>query len=142
MSNKLQVRLNPVKFQNYLKRLDQQAQIGAKEAMYLALEELTNRILAQTPRETNTLVDSYSFKIIDRGTTMTGHFGFGWEKDPVNPKTGMRATEYMLAVHEDLDAYHAIGNAKFLENPVREFNREFNKIATMTIMKRLKGANI
>lgn len=142
MSNKLQVRLNPVKFRNYLKRLDKEAQVGAKEAMYEALEILTQRIMAEVPRETNTLADSYSFRIIDRGNTITGHFGFGWENNPVNPKTGQKATEYMVQVHEDLEAYHSTGKAKFLEDPVTRFNRDFNRIATMTIMKRLKGAKV
>jgi hypothetical protein len=33
---------------------------------------------------------------------------------------GSPDVDYALYVHEDLDAYHAEGNAKFVENPVRD----------------------
>lgn len=37
-------------------------------------------------------------------------------------------TAYALYVHENLEAYHPIGQAKFLEQPAREYAKEFSKI--------------
>lgn len=40
--------------------------------------------------------------------------------DTVNPKTGRTTAEYAMMVHEDLEADHDNGEAKFLESTIRE----------------------
>lgn len=135
----LKASLNTVKFSNYLRRLDYMAQIAAREAMTEALNELQQEIIYMTPRDTNTLVNSFSFRIVDETNIMRAVFGFGLEKDMVNPKTGQKASEYVIAVHEDLEAYHPQGSAKFLETPVNRFRDKFAGIATMTIRRRLES---
>lgn len=37
-------------------------------------------------------------------------------------------TRYAVQVHEDLSAYHAVGQAKFLEEPARVYRKEFIRI--------------
>ncbi|MNU03208.1 hypothetical protein D3C72_2471540 [compost metagenome] len=60
----------------------------------------------------------------------SAEIGYGGNGDPVNPKTGRRASEYMVVVHEDLSAKHTTGNAKFLERPVASYQLKFGaKIA-------------
>lgn len=138
--SRLYGRLNAVKFRNYLRKLDAESKQAAKEAMKESLKELSEEILRQVPRDTNTLVNSYSFKIVDEGDQVTAKFGFALTKDPVNPKTGLRASQYMLAVHEDLSARHPNGGkAKFLEDPIRDFQAEFYRKATVSIVQKLKG---
>lgn len=95
---------------------------GSRKALVEACNIISDDSLGQVPRETNTLALSQFWEI-------TGNYKVGWKAiigyggngDPVNPKTGKRASSYMLAVHEDLTALHIQGNAKFLENPIRAF---------------------
>lgn len=95
---------------------------GTKKATIAACDEILDESMAQVPIDTSTLMDSAFYEI-------TGDYKNGWEAvvgyggngDPVNPKTGEPASSYMMAVHEDLYAYHPIGKAKFLEDPVKEY---------------------
>lgn len=141
--NRLYGRLNTVKFRNYLRKLDDTSKQAAKQAMHEALTELSPKILAQVPRDTSTLADSYSFEVVDEGDRIRAQFGFALQNDPVNPKSGKHASEYMLKVHEDLEASHPNGGkAKFLEDPVREFAGQFKKKATASVIKKLKGVKV
>ena len=58
------------------------------------------------------------------GYRYEGVVGYGGNGDPVNPRTGRRASSYMVEVHEDLSVVHPTGKAKFLEDPVREYARD------------------
>jgi hypothetical protein len=44
--------------------------------------------------------------------------GYGGPATKINPKTGQSSDDYTLKVHEDLEARHTVGKAKFLEDPV------------------------
>jgi len=98
---------------------------GSRKALVAACNEILDESMAQVPVETATLMDSAFFEI-------TGHWKTGWDAivgyggngDPVNPKTGKPASSYMVAVHEDLEAKHPMGKAKFLEDPIREYAKE------------------
>lgn len=136
----LKASLNTVKFENYLRRLDYMAKLAALEAITDALEELSQEVILYTPKDTRTLVDSFAYKIVDEGVRVRAEFGFGNIKDQVNPKTGLKASEYVIAVHEDLEARHPNGGqAKFLEIPVMRFKDRYAGIATMTIRRRLES---
>jgi hypothetical protein len=98
---------------------------GTKNGTKAACEELLKMSLEQVPRFTNTLANSAYYEI--SGTYKTGFkgtVGYGGNGDPINPITGESASSYMMAVHENLSAFHPIGNAKFLENPAREYAKE------------------
>lgn len=98
---------------------------GSRKALQEACNEILGESMAQVPLDTSTLMLSAFWEI-------TGHYKTGWDAvigyggngDPVNPKTGKPASSYMVAVHEDLEAVHPIGKAKFLEDPIRDYAKE------------------
>ena len=79
-------------------------------------DEIMYKSAQQVPRETGALANS-SFVEKDRQGV---RFGYGGNNIQVNPKTGQTTDDYMVAVHEDLTAFHAVGKAKFLEDPINE----------------------
>lgn len=100
---------------------------ATKKATLAACEEIMAESKKQVPRDSNTLANSAYFDI--KGNYRTGFYaeiGYGGNGNPINPKTGQRASEYMVVVHEDLSAHHPIGKAKFLEDPVRDYQRKLN----------------
>jgi hypothetical protein len=98
---------------------------NTRKATVEACRVISEESLAQVPRDTDTLAMSQFWEV-------TGYYKTGWEArigyggngDPINPKTGRPASSYMVAVHEDLDALHIGGKAKFLEDPIKDFARE------------------
>lgn len=116
---------------NSLNNFDRKCQVaiskvgfGTKKATIAACEDILNASLAQVPSETGTL-ESSGFWEIDGNwrTGWTGVVGYGGHYNPINPKTGKPASYYMMYVHENLNATHIVGKAKFLEDPAREYAR-------------------
>ena len=103
---------------------------GTKKATVAACEEILGNSMAQVPKDTYTLLMSAFYEVTRRADTAATTWayeatvGYGGNGDPVNPKTGRRASSYMVKVHEDLSVQHPTGKAKFLEDPVREYARE------------------
>lgn len=98
---------------------------GSRKALIAACDEILDESMEQVPVDTFTLMYSAYYEIT--GYWKTGWYaeiGYGGNGDPVNPKTGKPASAYAMDVHEDLTANHAIGKAKFLEDPVREYARQ------------------
>ena len=96
----------------------------------------------EVPVDTGTLRSSTFVDEPSRSETeISVEFGYGRENDMTNPRTGLLASEYMLAVHERLDVAHTNGKAKFLEDPLNEAipelqNRLGNGLsATLTIRR-------
>lgn len=100
---------------------------GTRKATVAACEEILGNSMAQVPKDTYTLLMSAFYEVARRTDTAATTWayeaiiGYGGNGDPVNPRTGRRASSYMVAVHEDLSAVHPVGKAKFLEDPVREY---------------------
>lgn len=103
---------------------------GTKKATIAACEEIMSNSKTQVPKDTLTLLASAFYEVSRRTDTAATTWayeavlGYGGNGDPINPKTGNRASEYMLEVHEDLGAFHKVGKAKFLEDPIRDYARE------------------
>lgn len=101
---------------------------GSKKATIAACEEILGNSMAEVPKQTYTLLMSAFYEVTRRsdvsGYKYEGVVGYGGNGDPVNPRTGRRASSYMVEVHEDLSVVHPTGKAKFLEDPVREYARE------------------
>lgn len=103
---------------------------GTRKATVAACEEILGNSMAQVPKDTYTLLMSAFYEVSRRTDTAASTWayeaiiGYGGNGDPVNPKTGRRASSYMVKVHEDLSAVHPTGKAKFLEDPLREYARE------------------
>jgi len=100
---------------------------GTKRATTEAAEEIMTESKRQVPKITGTLLASAYYKVYRRTDTASTYWayeailGYGGNGDPINPKTGRPASRYMVAVHENLDAVHDNGKAKFLEDPVRDY---------------------
>lgn len=100
---------------------------ATKKATIAACEEILAQSLKEVPKDSSTLASSAYYEIQgDYRTGFSGVVAYGGKGNPINPKTGQRASEYMLVVHEDLSARHPIGKAKFLEDPVRDYQRRLN----------------
>lgn len=103
---------------------------GTKKATTAACEEILELSRAEVPKDTLTLLASAFYEVSRRTDTAAttwayeGIVGYGGNGDPINPKTGRRASSYMVKVHEDLSVFHPTGKAKFLEDPIREYARE------------------
>lgn len=119
---------------------------GTRWATEAACELVYEATIKQVPEDTSTLKNSAFWKV-ERRTELSassyrymGIVGYGGNGDPVNPKTGRPASEYMVAVHEDLSAFHAKGKAKFLEDPLREFseNGTIFKLFLAEVKRRLR----
>ena len=83
---------------------------------------------AQIPIVTGTLMGSAYVGRVDKSDTPTLRLGYGGPADKVNPISGKKASEYAIYVHENLEAKHLVGNAKFLENAIREVMGDIEKI--------------
>lgn len=100
---------------------------GTKKATIAAAEEIMNESKRQVPKLTETLLASAFYEVTRRTDTSATTWayeallGYGGNGDPINPLTGEPASSYMVVVHENLDVYHPVGKAKFLEDPVREY---------------------
>lgn len=46
------------------------------------------------------------------------------------------AAQYAIYVHENLEAFHPIGNAKFLEGPIRRYRGEMAKIIKQKLLQK------
>lgn len=92
---------------------------GAKEILQNSLEEV--------PKLTDTLAQSAYYEIIGSSKDFSAEIGYGGNGDPVNPSTGQKASEYAIYVHEDLEAQHPIGKAKYLEDPLKEYSKKFTR---------------
>ena len=70
------------------------------------------------PVDTTALKSSaYTAEPVYDGTEVKVVFGYGGPAAQINPKTGELTDSYALYVHENLDAFHKVGTAKFLEMP-------------------------
>jgi hypothetical protein len=106
-------------------------QRGTKKATKAACEAIKEESLAQVPRKTDTLADSFYYEIQGSYVNFTAEIGYGGNGDPINPHTGLHASQYMVADHEDLSAIHSTGKAKFLEDPVTNYrSRMLNDVAS------------
>lgn len=100
---------------------------GTKWATELSCKIIFEESQYQVPVDTGTLARSGFYRVERRSELAKssyryrGIIGYGGNNDPVNPKSYQRASHYARTVHEDLDAYHPNGKAKYLEDPLYDF---------------------
>jgi hypothetical protein len=74
----------------------------------------------EVPVDTGSLRNSgFVDQPVINGKQISVKVGYGGVATKVNPKNGEVTTTYAVIVHEDLAANHSVGNAKFLENPIK-----------------------
>ena len=125
-------------FERALQATLRRVERGTKKATIAACAEIKEMTLEEVPRDTNTLAGSFFYEIIGRYRNFEAIIGYGGSGDPANPKTGQRASEYMVAVHEDLEASHPVGKAKFLEDPLRRYQQKYARRAARIIRKEIE----
>lgn len=113
-------------FENKCEALISKVGNGSRKALLEACNVISEASLNQVPRDTETLAMSHFYEVTGHYKTgWTATIGYGGNGDPINPKSGKRASTYMTKVHDDLLANHPNGGkAKFLEDPVRDFANE------------------
>lgn len=92
---------------------------GTLAAVHKPARDVMRASSAQVPRDTEALANSAFLRapyLI--GDEVIVEFGYGSTYVGINPKTGQSSDEYAWIVHEDLEAKHPIGKAKFLEDPL------------------------
>lgn len=115
--------IDPRKFIQRLDVVMDRVDRGTRKATVAAAQEIIDDSLDEVPRETDTLAKSVYYNI--DGTSKSGfsaEIGYGGN-GAINPKSGQFAADYMVVVHEDLQAIHPTGKAKYLEDPVKRYQR-------------------
>ena len=109
-----------------LKRLAAKMNTTLERVRLVAIEEFPSigqEIMDQSfelvPKSSGALAHSgYVGEVVIDYNRIGVKLGYGGPNDKVNPYTGRLASTYAWVVHEDLNAYHPDGQAKYLELPV------------------------
>jgi hypothetical protein len=104
---------------------------GLMKATYAELEDVLKDSLPLVPVDTGALRGSgYVAEPWMEDDHVIDEVGYGGVATKINPKTLEPTTAYALAVHENLEAHHEVGQAKYLEVPFDEHTQNFgSKIA-------------
>lgn len=135
----MKVTINTANFERGIEALISKVLTGAKKATIAACEEIIQDSLNEVPRYTETLAMSASYRIHGSTKNFTATIGYGSDMDPMNPRTGLYASQYAVKVHEDLSATHTTGKAKFLEDPIRRYQGKFKNKAGSIIRSEIGG---
>lgn len=91
-----------------------EADLGAE--LYEEAAGIISQAQQLTPVDTGTLrASGYVAEPKREGNRVRVEMGFGGPSAKINPKTGESADGYALYVHEDLNVFHKVGEALFLE---------------------------
>ena len=101
------------------------------KATYEELQDVLKDSLPLVPVDTGALRGSgYVAEPVIEDGHITDEVGYGGVATKINPKTLEPTSAYALAVHENLEAHHTVGQAKYLEQPFDEHTQNFGaKIA-------------
>ena len=113
---------------------------GAKAGLYQTGIDIMFLSQIEVPVDTGTLKGSARVnepeEYVDRVVCTIG-YGYGEE---INPKTGERAIQYALPVHEILEASHKPPTkAKFLEDPALAYEGAFEKTMAVWMSRAFKA---
>lgn len=136
-SGKLRFDIKDREFQKSLRGTLKNVGVGSEEGVRKTVHEISEETLKQVPRQYGTLAKSYQFKIRASSAIILAELGYGRNGDPVDKRTGKRASEYMIPVHEDLEAVHEVGKAKYLEDPWRKYAPKFRQNIADSVNKYL-----
>lgn len=118
------------KLQNMLKTGGKQATIATARALYSEANKIFIDSQAQVPIDTGALrASGIVTKPYVVGTTATVQISYGGAAAP-----------YAVIVHEDLEANHPVGKAKFLEDPLTQAIPNLTKNVANSVEALLRGA--
>lgn len=126
---RVEFNVNHKEFEQGLNLTIRKVNRGTRKATVAASNEILEASLKEVPRDTEALASSAYVEISGSSKNnyregFAAEIGYGAKAGSVNPKSGEHPSEYMITVHEDLEVYHKIGKAKFLEDPVRDYQRK------------------
>jgi hypothetical protein len=111
--------------------------LGAE--MYLEGEGIMAQSKELVPVDTGALRASgyVELPVID-GLGASVELGYGGPASRPNPKTGEETDVYAIIVHEDLEAHHKVGIAKYLEIPFLQAQRGMASRIRAGVMTRIR----
>lgn len=105
-------------------------------AVYMEAEEIMTESKKQIPVDTAAAKNSgYVNEPEISGGDIKLEFGYGGTATKINRHTGEPTTTYLVPLHENLQARHTTGKAKFLEDPVKAAESGM----LLRIARRLRG---
>lgn len=129
------------KFQRALKQRKQDVIQATAAALYMEAEELMTAAKRLTPVDTGALRKSAHARlpVIDKDKVEV-EAGFGGPAGSGNTggETNSEDVGYAVRVHENLEARHIVGQAKYLEKPFDERKATFGERFTQRVLRRLK----
>lgn len=101
-----------------LKQLGDQAQARFGAELFKEAQGIIMASQPLVPVDTGALrASSYVTQPRVEGSVIRVELGYGGPAAQINPKSGEPASGYALYVHENLEAHHPVGQAKYLEVP-------------------------
>lgn len=97
---------------------------GSKQVLMEDAEEIMEISKELCPEDTGALVSS-AFVEMTKNRVSGAEVTYGYRGDTINPKTGESTSTYAIKVHEDLEARHPKGSAKYLERAVMGYTSQF-----------------
>lgn len=76
------------------------------------------------------------------GTHILEELGYGGVATKINPETGEPSSEYAVYVHENLEAHHKVGQAKYLSTPFDEMAPQLGARLKERVPQRMGGAGM
>jgi hypothetical protein len=113
------------------------------KALYAEGTEIQAQSLPLVPVDTGTLHNSSYVTEPDRqGDHVIVEVGFGGPATKINPKSGEPSGAYALYVHENLEAHHTVGQAKYLTTPFDAAIPEMSDRIAATVKQEMSGGGI
>jgi len=111
----------------------------SRRALYAEGRDLMNESVLEVPTKTGALAASryVSPPTVTKEGDIKVVLGYGTYR-VLNPRNNQPTAEYAHIVHEDLEAYHETGKAKFLEDPMNRRAGSFESRVANRIAKVLK----
>lgn len=98
---------------------------GSQQILVEEAEEIMELSKSLCPRDTGALVNS-AFVEVTKARKSSPEVTFGYSGKTFNEKRGVYSSTYAVIVHEDLDARHSRGEAKFLEKAVNQYAKKYH----------------
>lgn len=107
--------------QAMLRRVGDKAAKALGKQLYNEGQGIIEASSGLVPVDTGTLKSSrYTAEPVREGDRITVEIGYGGPAAKINPKSGESSDGYAIIVHENLEAFHKTGVAKFLELPFNQ----------------------
>ena len=118
---------------------------GVRQGLRAGLFKEANGIITQAkqivPVDEGILKNSgFAALPVERGNKVIVEMGFGGPAGGKPGQTNVKDVGYAVIVHEDLNAFHKVGTAKYLEMPIRQAEPGMGDRLAKDIRKAAGGA--